>query len=341
MELAQNRDHMTKILSVAMGIVVFSLTSAYAGQALPLPTESALPSPNTSVAVRPITYDEKDRNLDGIVLAENTPSTSVLPEPAEKTDATLAVPTQTNTPTKNTVDVYASGGVGFPNASTNGTINNESSFIPATTTYAGHATGTNGVYGASADYTFTKVHQKPVNVSLGVAYVGTTASTVNGTSTTVIANTVHVAPQPMSYNLSSQAAFFEQRVAYVPKNHPTWQPYLVTGFGPTWNRLSNFNGDNGQVVPTIQNSRRVGAIPTDASQNYSNETNSSFGYEAGAGIQHPLTEHIAIAADYRYINFGKGNLGGIPGVPAVNNRISTSSIGENTAFLSLKASFTT
>lgn len=319
--------------TIVMILACIFISPLYAGGGLPAPSAS-LPTPPTAVQVHSVNDDQKDIALYGTRLAENT-----LPEPQVHghpifTDSMiesthrLAPPMKTKTKRKNSVDFYVTGGAGFSSLKTNGTVT--SAFIPATTTYTANSTSTNGIFSIASAYTFHKVRKKPVDVSLGLDFMGTSKAEVKGTSLSA-----GVATLPYSYDVSSKALFFEQRAAYHPKQYPTWQPYLVTGFGPSWNRMSDFTGDNGQVMINLS------SIPSNASQNFSSNTESSFAYEAGLGVQHPISSHLSLSADYRYINFGKASLGGIPAYPTVTSRLSTSSIGENTVLLSLKASFAT
>lgn len=325
---------MKKALVMVLGCLFTA--PLFARTLLPGP-DNSLPGPTESVKERQISHNDKDLIIYKKTLAQNT-----LPEPEVYGKAIfsdsimasthqLAPPINTKTPFKNSIDFYVTGGPGFTDFATNGTI--KSAFISGTTTYSANSSSTNGVYSVASAYTFHRVHKKPIDLSLGLAFMGTSSAKVSGTST--VDNVVNL---PYSYQICSKALFFEQRATYLPKKYPLWQPYLITGFGPSWNNLSDFSGDNGQLIPGMGNFSR---IPTDASQNFSNNTEDSFAYEVGFGVQHPFTSHLALTADYRYINFGEGSLGGIPAYPAVTNRLSTPSLGENTVLLSLKAFFAT
>ncbi|MDP1574579.1 MAG: outer membrane beta-barrel protein [Coxiellaceae bacterium] len=337
---------MKTINALIIGLLTFLAQPVFAEEKLPSPSEN-ISTP--SAAVLPLSYDKKDsKRLYGAHLAQNTAPDLPAPQARDiATDVTdknsmenahLAPPAQTETPLKNSVDIYATGGAGFANLKTDGTIHGE---FESSTVYNANSTSTNGVYSAAAAYTFKQVHKKPIDISLGAAFVGTTNAQVNGTSEVSLSG-IQPISVPYNYDVSSKAAFFEQRATYHSDKNPNWQPYIVTGFGPSWNTLSNFSGFNGRFsILATQGSHALGAGSPRSSQPFANETTGSFAYEAGVGILHPLSDRLAITADYRYINFGKGELGGLSLSPEITDRLSTNPISENTVLLSLKASFTT
>ena len=337
---------MKTIHYLSTALCVFVIQSVFAEERLPDPSENPTAMTANPVAVRPLSYDKKDiKLLYGARLAENTPS--ALPAPQERdiaTDVTdknsienarLAPPAQTEKSLKNTVDIYAGGGAGFSNLQTDGTIHGE---VHSTAVYNANNTSTNGVYVAGAAYTFRQIKKKPIDISLGASFVGTTNAEVQGTTEITIPGNP-TRGFPYHYNVSSKAAFFEQRATYHNEKNPNWQPYIVTGIGPSWNTLSDFNGFNGRFSDNVF--ATLGNPPRRSTQAFANETTRSFAYEAGVGMLHPLSDHFAIAADYRYINFGKGALGGLSLSPEITDRLSTNPISENTVLLSVNASFTT
>lgn len=322
------------------------LTSVSFAESLPVPSEMTPPTPTTAVAVQSVSSDKEMalvKSVYGVRLAENTEP--ALPEPrlpeqpiAIGTQEPLAPPKET----KNTVDVYLSGGAGFADVNTNGTIHGE---LRSITTYNASSSHFNGVYGGSADYTFTHVHGKPIDLSLGVGYLATTTTQVNeSSSTTNASGSIPPISIPYQYDIASKAVLFEQRAKYDSEKHPDWHPYIITGIGPSWNSMSNYGGFNGIFEDAVFATRRgsLSAVPANkATEPFASQTTNSWAYEAGVGIEHPFSQYIAFTTDYRYINFGKAQLGGLSLSPQITDRISASSIGENTIMLSLKASFTT
>ena len=162
-----------------------------------------------------------------------------------------------------------------------------------------------------------------------MGYVGSVFPNTNGNA--IITGPGPTLNQHYSYGSDSNAMLFEQRLAFV--HYPQWQPYIITGFGLSWNTLNNYSGFNG----TISFSKFLTASPITPSTPFPNNTTDSFAYEAGIGVAHPFSKLIALTTEYRYINFGKGALGALNS-PKVTG-FPTTTLYSNAILISLKMSF--
>jgi len=104
------------------------------------------------------------------------------------------------------------------------------------------------------------------------------------------------------YTGDSLALFLETHFTYTTYQ---WQPTFMVGLGVSRNTLSNYS-----EYATYSGGT---ASPTDYP--FSNDTTTSFAYEIGIGVTHPIfiksTPRVAYALglEYRYMNFGSGELG--------------------------------
>lgn len=112
-----------------------------------------------------------------------------------------------------------------------------------------------------------------------------------------------------------------------------WQPYLLLGAGNSWNYLYNYN-----EVPSDPSLSAVSVLQ------FSNHTTNAFTYEIGVGIEHSLLTttrnkiNYTAALDWRYLNFGKSQLGSFP-KQISQDRLHITSLQTQAVLISLKASW--
>jgi opacity protein-like surface antigen len=95
------------------------------------------------------------------------------------------------------------------------------------------------------------------------------------------------------YNISNQQVLAEAKLLYNFKER--LHPYVLLGLGAAFNRANGF-GTN--VPPFLAFTRQ-----------YSNNTQSSFSYAAGLGVDADITAHARIGVGYRFTDLGKVALG--------------------------------
>jgi opacity protein-like surface antigen len=156
--------------------------------------------------------------------------------------------------------------------------------------------------GIGGGYTFEHLFQKPLNFSLGLNAYHNNFGTVNGLENPY-ANLGSYDTLNYSFDAESYALILEPKLIYTGWS---WQPFVLAGAGQSWNRLYGYN-----EAPTDPNGSAVAQPP------FNDHTQTSFAYEYGVGVQHTfLTDavhkiHYDFALGYRYMNFGKGQLGGM------------------------------
>lgn len=201
----------------------------------------------------------------------------------------------------NSVDFFLTGGVGISQ------INNKTSvaindFI-VNNYVTNTSTNTEPFYGIGAGYTFSKLNQQPIDLSLNLAAYYTYFGTINGTEYP-FANGGNFDTLNYAFKARGFAAMLEPRFAY---SRFSWQPYILLGAGSGWTHLYSYS-----EIPTDP-SGAAAAAPI----GYHNKTLNNFAYEAGLGIQKrfyidPQGHSYFVSFDYRYMDFGKSELGGFP-----------------------------
>ncbi len=180
--------------------------------------------------------------------------------------------------------------------------------------------------GIGAEYVLDHLTSMPFALGLGVsAYyidLGNISGTENPWVTPGLTDTLDYSMQA-----SSVALMFEPRLTYTAYH---LQPYILGGIGCAWNSLSNFT----ETTPP-----GGGAA---ASNPYGNNTESSFAYEVGAGVQYPLVANqssgFILRFEYRYLNLGRSELGGSSG-QTTNQRLTSNNISTNVVDFGLSYQF--
>ena len=182
------------------------------------------------------------------------------------------------------------------------------------------------ILGAGIAHTFVPFN-KPISLSLGLSGYYANFGKIKGTEYPFANDGVF---DSLNYQFHAQAfsAMLESRLAYTLYD---WQPYGIIGAGISWNRLNSYN-----ETPTIP-SESASSSPYP----FANHTNASFAYELGVGVQklvfndpnHKLQYFLSL--EYRYLNFGKGELGP-SSVQTSSNRLQVSNLDAQSVLLSLK-----
>lgn len=133
------------------------------------------------------------------------------------------------------------------------------------------------------------------------------------------------------FHTSAGMLMFESRFIYTAT---AWQPYATVGIGPSWNRLYGYTekptNPSGSAAP----------VPI----GFANNTMPSFAYQAGVGVQHQLFQRpnnrfeYLLAAEYRYIHMGRGELGPLP-TQNTSDRIEVSPINTQAFILTFTTLF--
>jgi len=117
------------------------------------------------------------------------------------------------------------------------------------------------------------------------------------------------------FRAESFAMLAEGRIFYTPH---ALQPFILVGLGVSWNELYKYSEEpssdesTGEPVPNA----------------FGDHTETAFAYEVGVGVQYNSacgfsctdpTSAWKVALDYRYMNLGKGQLGGFSGTSGGNS----------------------
>lgn len=155
--------------------------------------------------------------------------------------------------------------------------------------------------GGTLAYVFEQVAASDIDIGIGLSFYYMNYGVISGIEYPMINGGVFDTLD-YSFKAQSMAAMLEPKFIYAKYNI---QPYAILGFGPSWNRLYDYD-----EVPSDPNG---GAAP--ASNLFRSNTNVDFAYELGLGLQYVLPEHphdlfkYLVSADYRYMHMGKGELG--------------------------------
>ena len=225
------------------------------------------------------------------------------------------------------VNLFISGGATFSRNSNVATVRiNDVVLNEYNTTVR---TNWNPIWGAGISYPFNNVFGAPYSISAGVAGYLANLGKIRGIEHP-FANGGSFDTLNYEFKTNSKALMIESRLAYT---NNSWQPFVLLGVGSAWNNLNGYN-----EVPTVSKSSATPALPFTA------HTNISFAYELGLGVQreiyYDVVNSISYSAslDYRYINFGKGELGN-SAIQTSGNRLYVSSLTTQGILLTLNTTF--
>lgn len=230
----------------------------------------------------------------------------------------------------NSIEFDISGGVHFPELTNDSTVNINDDLINSYITHAHHHN--EPVFGVGASYVFDFLCPAPLSLGLGVKGYYAQFGTVEGIQHPFI----NVAPDfdTLNYSFKSEnySVMFEPRLIYSASR---WQPYILGGVGIAWNRLYGY--DESPTDTTLS----AAPVP----ETFSNHTSSALAYEVGLGVQSVIfnsfnckTSYI-LALDYRYMNFGKGQLGSFPAQTS-DDRLTVHRLDTQAVMLTFKVSIT-
>ncbi|HHF7368065.1 TPA: outer membrane protein [Legionella bozemanae] len=111
------------------------------------------------------------------------------------------------------------------------------------------------------------------------------------------------------YDIQAHQVLFENKLLYnLMYQSLTFHPYISGGVGVSSNTAKDYSVN---IVPQFST----------FSNQFKDETRTSFSYRVGAGVDYEVTNHIRVGVGYRFSDFGKVELGNasIDGVPTFNN----------------------
>lgn len=211
--------------------------------------------------------------------------------------------------------VYLDGGLYFQSLENNNAV----TFLGDSTTFTYNTntqTNTGGIFGAG--FGITNYICNYCSATLAASILGATSNTVSGTGSGL---------GNFNYQFTTQslAMLFETHFVYTQYS---WQPLFVAGIGFSRNNLTSYSDNSG-----------------DPDQQFSNNAQISFAYELGLGVQKKLyfnnQSHTAydLGLEYRYINFGSGELGYAADQTTTDNYLQVHSMSMNTLLLALTIAF--
>lgn len=112
-----------------------------------------------------------------------------------------------------------------------------------------------------------------------------------------------------NYDIQVHQVLFENKLLYnLMYQSLIFHPYISGGIGVSSNAATNYTVN---IVPQFST----------FSNQFNNETRTSFSYRVGAGVDYEVTNHVRVGVGYRFSDFGKVELGNasIDGVPTFNN----------------------
>ena len=109
-----------------------------------------------------------------------------------------------------------------------------------------------------------------------------------------------------SYNVSSRQLMFESRIIYP---QASWLPYVSVGIGPSWNKAYAY-----QEYPNNETAISLKG-------NFPSNTNTTFPYEAGAGLGYTYKK-LLVAFEYKYQILGDAQFG-LYSFQTNNNRLNS------------------
>jgi opacity protein-like surface antigen len=129
------------------------------------------------------------------------------------------------------------------------------------------------------------------------------------------------------YKVTSYALMLESRLAVT---RYALQPFALAGIGGSWNQLYSY-----QESPSNPNSSAA-PVP----EGFGDHGQASFAYQFGVGLQYNFLQGDVgqptwqVSLDYRYMNFGEGSLGTMPG-QTTNETLKISNIDTQALVLTL------
>lgn len=226
----------------------------------------------------------------------------------------------------NKLDISFMGGPSFSNISNDNNVRINQYMVNEYKTNSHFQT--QPLVGVGFAHTFDNFSQ-PINISFGLSSYYVDLGKVKGIEHPFINDGIYDSLN-YQFNIRSFSAMLESRLIYTFYD---WQPYALIGAGAAWNRFYSYS-----ETPTIP-SESAAASPYP----FSNHTNASFSYELGVGFQKQIYAdkkhqlNYLLSLDYRYLNFGKGNLGP-SSVQTSNNGIQVSNLDMQAIMLSFKIS---
>ena len=258
-------------------------------------------------------------------ITRNKVSHPILNDKAPWKDMPATAPVMVNASSK--VDVFLSVGAAFSNLSNDPSvqINNV-----VTNTYdTNTSTTTKPLYGVGVSHTFDEVFNRPVNFALGLAGYYTGFNKIGGIEHP-FSNVGSFDTLNYQFKADTYSLMVEPRLIY---SKYRWQPFVLGGIGGAWNRLYGYS-----ETPTDPASSAA-PVP----QGFSDNTSTSFAYEVGIGLQRQFfnsnrynIKYLA-SLDYRYMNFGTGQLGSFPSQTS-GERLQISPLELQAVVFTLKAS---
>jgi opacity protein-like surface antigen len=122
------------------------------------------------------------------------------------------------------------------------------------------------------------------------------------------------------YQIMSRRLLVENKLLFTFAN--IWHPFAVVGLGGAKNKAYGYN-----EYPLASD-----AIPTPMS--FGSNTETSFTYAVGLGIEGDLSDHVRMGVSYRFANLGQASLGTAPGQESTTT-ISHSSLQTNEILLQM------
>jgi len=202
----------------------------------------------------------------------------------------------------NIMDVYLSGGASFSRLSNNEYIQINNSVTNEFDTDKKNVTSFLG--GLGVGHTFENINQKPIAIAFSLMGYYTNFHHIEGIEYPFVNASPSMDTLDYQFKAESSALMVESRLRYTQY---AWVPFLLVGLGASWNHLYDYSESPSNAAST--------AVATNT--HVDSHTNTAFAYEVGAGIQHLLftTEKYKArwfaSLDYRYMNFGKGELGNL------------------------------
>lgn len=93
------------------------------------------------------------------------------------------------------------------------------------------------------------------------------------------------------YNLTHQTLYLQGKIDLV--RWQRWMPYISSGLGGSWNRISNFNE---QVLTDVDSTHENPQFPS--------KTTTNFSYSLGAGIDYIFAQNLWGSLGYRFDRIG-------------------------------------
>jgi hypothetical protein len=225
-------------------------------------------------------------------------------------------------------DIYISGGINISKLNNFADVQINDSMLNTFNTQQTTQTNPYGSFGVG--HSFSYIGSIPLKFMVAVSAYLSSFGAIKGIEHP-FANDGDYDTLNYQFSARSVGLILETRWFYNNSQH--WQPFLLLGAGSAWNHLYNYN-----ETPTDP------ALSASSALQFSNHTTSAFAYEIGLGIEHPLfitvkdKIHYTAALDWRYLNFGKSQLGPFPAQTS-QDRLHITSLQTQAILITLKASW--